>query len=115
EEHGQILRTLNADYEALTERYGENYEGLRNVRQAIREEEEALETVIATIAKKSPLLAEITQRLWDMDAASRGAAGGVEALNQAMHSEAGEKYLAQLQGQIKALQDGGDPIKMATR
>lgn len=115
EEHGQILRTLNADYEALTERYGENYEGLRNVRQAIREEEESLESVIATIAKKSPLLAQITQRLWDMDAASRGAAGGVEALNQAMHSEAGEKYLAQLQSQIKALQDGGDPIKMATR
>jgi len=99
EGHGQILRGLINDYDGLTARYGENYEGLRNVRQAIRDEEEALEAVISTIAKKSPLLAEITQRLWDMDAASRGAAGGVETLNEAMTNEAGKTYLERLADQ----------------
>lgn len=116
EGHGQILQGLRNDYDALSKAQGVTEGELRNVRQAIREEEEAFESVIAAIAKKSPLLAQITQRLWDLDTATRGATGSTDALNRAMgFSEAGEKYLAQIQGRIKALQDSGDPIKIASR
>lgn len=116
EGHGQILQGLRNDYDALSKAQGVTEGELRNVRQAIREEEEAFESVIAAIAKKSPLLAQITQRLWDLDTATRGATGSTDALNRAMgFSEAGEKYLAQIQGRIKALQDSGDPTKIASR
>lgn len=116
EGHGQILQGLRNDYDALSQAQGVTEGELRNVRQAIREEEEAFESVIATIAKKSPLLAQITQRLSDLDTATRGAAASTDGLNRAMgHSEAGEKYIAQIQGRIKALQDAGDPLKIANR
>lgn len=116
EGHGQILRGLRNDYDALSQAQGVTEGELRNVRQAIREEEEAFESVIGAISRKSPLLAQITQRLWDLDTATRGATASTDGLNRAMgHSEAGEKYIAQIQGRIKALQDAGDPLKIANR
>lgn len=60
-------------------------------------------------------IVELSAAARELEGAAHGAAGGINALNQAMFSDAGTKYLATLQGQIKSLQDGGDPIKAASR
>ena len=118
-ESGQILQGLENDVAALYERaaQGANItaEELENARRALLEQRDAHDTNSMALDRARTLLDQVVQHLNNLRGASLGAAGATNALNQAMFSEAGEKYLATIQGRIKALQDAGDPIKIASR
>src|SRR5690606_25207470 len=89
---------------------------LENVKRTILEQEVAHEKNSAALDKARLLLDQVVGRLRDLELAARGAAGGVDGLNRAMgFTEAGEKYLAQIQARIRAVQDGGDAGKAVTR
>src|SRR5690606_32098863 len=102
-ESGQILRTMEADVAAVFEDAAKGVnitaQELENARRALLEQQEAHANNSAELDRARTLLDQVVTRLRDMDAAARGAAGGVLALNEAMTNEAGAKYLERLASQ----------------
>lgn len=119
-ESADILIGLENDYAAVQESAARGFnitaKELENAKRALLEHGAAHGELHGKLDRARELLDQTVHALHNLDSASRGAAGGVRGLNAAMaFTEAGEKYLAQIQGRIKALQDGGDPVKAATR